>query len=105
MSIFSQTCRSLCVLTAHNLQTHGTPPNGPAVSFGFSALLPSNLWHSSPKISSNCPDFEDAIMIETAARTEVDCIVTRNLNYKSSPVPAYSPSAFVKLLIPEGQAD
>ena len=29
-------------------------------------------------IPSPVSDFEDAVMIETAARTEVDCIVTRN---------------------------
>ena len=50
-------------------------------------------------ISSQITDFEDAVMIETAIREEVDCIVTRNLkDYAHSPVPVYSPAAFIALL-------
>ena len=30
-------------------------------------------------ISSNIRDYEDAIMVETAIRSEMDCIVTRNM--------------------------
>ncbi|MCR5149361.1 MAG: PIN domain-containing protein [Eubacterium sp.] len=41
-------------------------------------------------------DYEDAIMIESAKRAGVDCIVTRNLDhFKLSPIPVYSPSEFV----------
>lgn len=47
-------------------------------------------------ISSELADYEDAMMAETALRCGVDCIVTRNLkDYERSPVPAYSPSAFL----------
>jgi len=53
-------------------------------------------------ISSEISDFEDAVMVETALRTEMDCIVTRNIkDYSKSPVPVYSPSEFLTLLIPE----
>ena len=42
---------------------------------------------------------EDAVMVETALRSEVDCIVTRNLrDFTKSPVPVYEPKAFLKLL-------
>ena len=57
-------------------------------------------------ITSNSPDFEDAVMMESAARSEVDCIVTRNTkDYAGSPVNVYSPSEFVKLLFPSKDSD
>ena len=47
-------------------------------------------------ISSELTDYEDAMMVETALRCGVDCIVTRNLkDYEKSPVQVYSPSAFL----------
>ena len=50
-------------------------------------------------IPSDVSDYEDAVMIETALRTEVDCIVTRNLrDYKKSPVPVYTPEQMIKKL-------
>lgn len=50
-------------------------------------------------IPSPVSDFEDAVMIETASRAEVDCIVTRNLaDFDKSPIPVYSPSEFLEKL-------
>ncbi|MCM1222984.1 MAG: PIN domain-containing protein [Lachnospiraceae bacterium] len=50
-------------------------------------------------IPSPVSDFEDAVMIETALRAELDCIVTRNLtDFQKSPVPVYSPAEFLKKL-------
>lgn len=50
-------------------------------------------------IPSPVSDYEDAIMIETAVRTESDCIITRNTgDYKFSPVPVYSPDEFLGIL-------
>lgn len=50
-------------------------------------------------ISSELTDYEDAMMTETALRCGMDCIVTRNLkDYVKSPVPVYSPSAFLVLM-------
>lgn len=50
-------------------------------------------------ISSEIPDFEDAVMIETALRSGMDCIVTRNTkDYDESPIPVYTPKEFVELL-------
>ena len=47
-------------------------------------------------IPSQITDYEDAVMIETAARTEVDCIVTRNTHdYEKSSVPVYTPEEFI----------
>lgn len=53
-------------------------------------------------IPSPVSDFEDAVMIETAARTEMDCIVTRNSDdFKKSSVPVLSPKEFVAELTEE----
>ena len=50
-------------------------------------------------IASDTSDFEDAVMIGTAVRERMDCIVTRNPHdYKSSPVQIRTPSEFVKAL-------
>ena len=50
-------------------------------------------------VLSPVSDFENAVMVETALRSEVDCIVTRNLrDFTKSPVPVYEPKAFLKLL-------
>jgi len=50
-------------------------------------------------ISSETSDFEDAVMIETAVRSHMDCIVTRNArDYGKSPVPVYTPEEFLRLL-------
>ena len=50
-------------------------------------------------IPSEVSDYEDAVMIETAQRAEVDCIVTRNTHdYSKSLVPVFSPGEFIKML-------
>ena len=50
-------------------------------------------------IPSAISDYEDAVMTETAVRTEADCIVTRNLDdYRHSPVPVFAPDDFLKKL-------
>ncbi len=44
-------------------------------------------------------DYEDAIMIESAVRTGIDCIVTRNTeHFRISPIPVCSPSVFMQKL-------
>lgn len=50
-------------------------------------------------IPSPISDFEDAVMTETAARSEVDCIITRNIHdYIKSEVQVYTPEQFLKKL-------
>lgn len=57
-------------------------------------------------ISSELSDYEDDVMVETATRSEMDCIVTRNIkDYMESPVMVYEPSAFLKLLEAEKETD
>lgn len=53
-------------------------------------------------LSSDTSDFEDAVMIETAVRDRMDCIVTRNAkDYSKAQLKVYSPSEFVLLLTSE----
>ena len=50
-------------------------------------------------IFSPITDYEDAVMIETAEREEIDCIVTRNVrDYSKSNVKVLTPEAFIKEL-------
>ena len=42
-------------------------------------------------------DYEDAMMMETAARSGVDCIVTRNEpHFLGGPIPVYTPEEFLQ---------
>ena len=53
-------------------------------------------------VMSAVSDFEDAVMIETASRTEVDCIVTRNTHeYEKSSGPVYTPQTFIQKITEE----
>ena len=57
-------------------------------------------------ISSEISDYEDAIMVETAIRSEMDCIVTRNVkDYTKSSVKVCEPSVFLKLLEKENETE
>lgn len=57
-------------------------------------------------ISSEISDYEDAIMAETAVRSEMDCIVTRNVkDYMKSSVEVYEPTVFLKLLEAENETE
>ena len=50
-------------------------------------------------ISSEMNEYEDAIMVETAVRSGMDCIVTRNIkDYTKAAVNVLDPLAFLKLL-------
>ncbi len=55
-------------------------------------------------ISAELSDFEDAVMMETAVRSSMDCIVTRNTkDYRKASIPVYTPAEFVKLLTETGE--
>lgn len=57
-------------------------------------------------ISSEIGDYEDAIMVETAIRSEMDCIVTRNKkDYAKSSVAVYEPTSFLRLLEAEKETE
>ena len=69
------------------------------VLFALFELLDTRGIDCRKALASNISDFEDAVMIEAAARAEIDCIVTRNVNdYVGVPMPVYSPAEFIELL-------
>ena len=48
-------------------------------------------------ISAEIADFEDAVMVETALRCGMDCIVTRNVkDYEKSLIEIYQPGEFLE---------
>lgn len=50
-------------------------------------------------IPSTVSDYEDAVLIETALRFKVNCIVTRNTkDFINSSVTVYSPEEFINIL-------
>ncbi|MDO4619280.1 MAG: PIN domain-containing protein [Lachnospiraceae bacterium] len=50
-------------------------------------------------LTSQMPDFEDAMLAETAYRNKIDYIVTRNLkDYKHSDIPACSPQEILNIM-------
>ena len=55
---------------------------------------------------SQVSDFEDAVMIETAKRSEADCIVTRNTkDYVNADITVYTPEEFIRIVKEEAEAD
>lgn len=57
-------------------------------------------------LSSELTDYEDAIMVESALRGGIDCIVTRNLkDYAKSSVQVYSPSEFLAQIVENTEED
>ena len=54
-------------------------------------------------ISAEVSDFEDAVMIETAVRSGMDCIVTRNTrDYTHAQLPVYTPAEFIRMVDDNG---
>ncbi len=67
--------------------------------FSVLELLDTDAMDCRKAALSPISDYEDAVMVETAIRSEVDCIVTRNLkDFEKSSVPTYSPQAFLEKL-------
>lgn len=63
---------------------------------GMLDSMADDVFHA---ISSDIKDFEDAVMCETAIRSKVDCIVTRNeKDYTNSIVTVYTPKVFIETL-------
>ena len=65
--------------------------------FSLFELLDTTGMDCRHALSSNLTDYEDAVMVASAVRANIDCIVTRNQkDYASSPVPVYDPVEFQK---------
>ena len=62
-------------------------------------LLDTTAFDCRKALLSNVGDYEDAVMVETAVRSGMDCIVTRNVrDYKQSSLPVYTPLSFLEQL-------
>ena len=62
-------------------------------------ILDTTKTDISNAILSNISDFEDAVMVETAKREKMNCIVTHNeKNYINSSIPIFSPEKLVQKL-------
>lgn len=69
--------------------------------FSLFELLDTTGMDCRRALSSEVTDYEDAIMIESALRAGVDCIVTRNQkDYAKAPVPIYAPDDFITHIRP-----
>ncbi len=75
---------------------------GLGVLFSLFELLDTCGIDCRKALTGSITDYEDAVMIGTAARAGIDCIVTRNLkDYAGAPMPVYSPAQFIGLLYAE----
>lgn len=86
--------------------THGDAQSRRALSaiFALFDILDTAGLDCRRATSSEISDYEDAVMVESAIRAEVDCIVTRNKrDYEKSSVPVYSPAEFLDLIQPEDE--
>lgn len=55
-------------------------------------------------LNSTISDFEDGVIVETALRCQIDCIVTRNeKDFTNSEITVYTPTSFLKFLENENQ--
>lgn len=62
-------------------------------------LLDTTAMDARNALGSAVADYEDAVMVETAVRTGVDCLVIRNLkDYRKAPLPVYAPADFIARL-------
>lgn len=74
--------------------------------FNLFELLDTTGMDCRRAISSDIPDYEDAVMSESALRSGIDCIVTRNLkDYTKSPVQILSPNAFLERIETENEEE
>ena len=80
----------------HNDKESRTKLNQLLTIVGMLDSKADDVFHA---ISSEVSDFEDIVMIETAMRSNVDCIITRNTkDYGKSPVPVYTPDQFLEVM-------
>lgn len=64
-------------------------------------LLDTSAADSRRALASAVSDYEDAVMIETAIRSGMDCILTRNVrDYQHAPIPVLTPAALREQLPP-----
>lgn len=92
---------------AHRL-THSDAETRKILSklFTLFHLLDTTSLDCRKAVPSGIGDYEDAVMVETAIRSEMDCIVTRNVkDYVKSSIKVCEPSALIKILEEENKTE
>ena len=104
--ITAKSVTDIYYLTHRLLHSDAEPRKILSKLFTLFQLLDTTSLDCRKAISSEISDYEDAIMVETAIRSEMDCIVTRNVkDYRKSTVKVYEPSEFLKLLEVENEGE
>lgn len=74
--------------------------------FSLFELLDTTGMDCRRALSSDITDYEDAVMVESAVRAGMDCIVTRNQkDYEKAAIPVYGPVDFMKMITPAEEQD
>ena len=59
----------------------------------------SDLYDCQNALEIENGDYEDAILVKSAIRSGIDCIVTRNADhFKDIPLQVYSPKQFISII-------
>lgn len=97
--ITAKSCTDIYYLSHRNTHSDKTSREILTKLFALFEVLDTAGMDCRRAIPSPIADFEDAVMAETAARAEADCIITRNLeDFKKSNIPALSPAQFLERL-------
>lgn len=74
--------------------------------FSLFGVLDSYGLDCQKALISEMSDYEDAVMVETAKRTGMHCIITRNSkDYSKASLPIYTPADFLKLIETQASED
>lgn len=93
----AKACADIHYLTRRSTHSEKAAREALGKLFALFDLLDTTAGDCERALISKTTDYEDAVMIETAARVGVDCIVTRNLrDFDHSPVKALSPEEFIQ---------
>ena len=87
----------------HNDKETRNVLNKPLIIFGIMDTAGVDCRHA---LISNVSDYEDAVMVETAKRSDADCIITRNTkDYAHADITVYTPDEFINLINAEDESD
>lgn len=114
--LLSANCRFEGFLTANSItdiyylthrQTHNDKETRTILTklFTLFQLMDTTATDLRNALFSETSDYEDAVMIATAVRSDMDCIVTRNIkDYDRSPLPVCTPADFIRRLTEEQES-
>ena len=99
--ITAKSFTDICYLTHRQTHDEGQTRKILSTLLSVFELVDTTAMDCRKALQSDVRDYEDAVMMETAARSGMDCIVTRNLpDYQASPVPVLTPAALLSKISP-----